>query len=89
MTGAMSTPDKKTQELMGTCLGRLKQAFIDTVQTSNEIAEVVKNVILSEKPNFRYQTNGKYNPEEIKAKLSDPSGNDLMEIVKKNFFDAE
>lgn len=63
--------------------------FFSTMQSPNEIAEVVKEVILSEKPNLRYQTNEKYNPEEIKSKLVDPTGNTLVEMVKKTFLDAE
>ena len=59
------------------------------MQSSIEIAEVVKEVILNEKPNLRYQTNEKYNPEEIKGKLVDPTGNALVEMVKKTFLDAE
>ena len=63
--------------------------FMNTMQSSIEIAEVVKEVILNEKPNLRYQTNEKYNPEEIKGKLVDPTGNALVEMVKKTFLDAE
>ena len=63
--------------------------FMSTMQSSIEIAEVVKEVILNEKPNLRYQTNEKYNPEEIKGKLVDPTGNALVEMVKKTFLDAE
>ena len=63
--------------------------FMNTIQSSIEIAEVVKEVILKEKPNLRYQTNEKYNPEEIKGKLVDPTGNALVEMVKKTFLDAE
>ena len=62
---------------------------MNTMQSSIEIAEVVKEVILNEKPNLRYQTNEKYNPEEIKGKLVDPTGNALVEMVKKTFLDAE
>ena len=63
--------------------------FINTMQSPDEIIEVVKEVILNEKPNLRYQTNEKYNPEEIKGKLVDPTGNTLVEMVKKTFVDAE
>ena len=63
--------------------------FINTMQSPDEIIEVVKEVILNEKPNLRYQTNEKYNPEEIKGKLVDPTGNALVEMVKKTFLDAE
>lgn len=63
--------------------------FTSTMQSPHETAEVVRAIILSEKPNLRYQTNEKYNPEEIKGKLVDPTGNALVEMVKKTFLDAE
>jgi len=63
--------------------------FISTMQSPDEIAEVVREVILNEKPNLRYQTNEKYNPEEIKEKLVDPTGNALVQMVKKTFLDEE
>lgn len=59
------------------------------MQSPDEIAEVVREVILNEKPNLRYQTNKKYNPEEIKEKLVDPTGNALVQMVKKTFLDEE
>lgn len=39
----------------------------------DEVAEIVKNIILSDKPNLRYLTNDKYNVDVtvVKAKLSD------------------
>ena len=85
----MLAADQKTQELFGRFAGRLQQRFLNTMQTSNEIAEIVKSVILSEKPNLRYQTNEKYSPQEVKAKLADPTGNSLVEMVKKAFLDIE
>ena len=85
----LSEADQKTQELLGTFSGRMYHLFISTMQSPHEIAEIVRKVILNEKPNLRYQTNEKYNPEEIKGKLVDPTGNDLVEMVKKTFLDAE
>ena len=85
----MLAADQKTQELFGRFAGRMQQRFLNTIQTSNEIAEIVKSVILSEKPNLRYQTNEKYSPQEVKAKLTDPTGNSLVEMVKKAFLDEE
>ena len=85
----MLAADQKTQELFGRFADRMQQRFLNTMQTSNEIAEIVKGVILSEKPNLRYQTNEKYSPQEVKAKLTDPTGNSLVEMVKKAFLDEE
>ena len=85
----MSEADQKTQQLLETFSGRMYHLFISTMQSPDEIAEVVREVILNEKPNLRYQTNEKYNPDEIKGKLVDPTGNALVEKVKKTFLDAE
>ena len=85
----LSEADQKTQELLDTFSGRMYPLFFSTMQSPDEIAEVVKEVILNEKPNLRYQTNEKYNPEEIKSKLVDPTGNALVEMVKKTFLDTE
>ncbi len=63
--------------------------FTRTMQTTYEVAEVVKSIILSDKPNLRYQTNTKHKPEELEAKLADPTGNASLEIIKKTFLDAE
>ena len=85
----MSTPDQKSQELLETFSGRMFHVFSSTIQSSYEVAEAVRSIILSDRPNLRYQTNDKYNPEELKAKLADPTGNALLEMVKKTFLDAE
>ena len=85
----MLAADKKTQELFGRFAGRMQQRFLDTMQTSNEIAEIVKSVILSGKPNLRFQTNKKYSPQEVTAKLTDPTGNSLVEMVKNAFLEEE
>ena len=85
----ISVADQKSQELLETFSARIQPLFVSTMQSPYEVAEVVKNIILCEKPHLRYQMNDKYNPEEVKAKLADPTGNVLVEMVKKTFFDAE
>ena len=60
-----------------------------TVQTADEVAERVKNIILSETPNLRYHTNDKFAPDEVKAKLSDPTGNEIVEILNKKYLSKE
>lgn len=46
-------------------------------------------IILSEKPNLRYQSNASFNPDEVRAKLPDPTGNDVVELLKKKYLDKE
>ena len=85
----ISAADQKSQELLETFSGRMFSLFAGTVQSSYEVAEVVKSIILNDDPNLRYQTNEKYNPEELKAKFVDPTGNVLLKMVKKTFLDKE
>lgn len=54
--------------------------------TSQVVAGIVKKIILSEKPNLRYQTNEKFNPDEVKGKLADPTGNVLVDLMNKKYF---
>ena len=56
------------------------------MQQVNEVADIVKKIILSEKPNLRYQTNENFNPDEVKAKLADPTGNVLVDLMNKKYF---
>ncbi|KAL9950338.1 hypothetical protein ACROYT_G042825 [Oculina patagonica] len=81
--------DKKSQELLETFSGRMLSFFTRTMQTTYEVAEVVKSIILSDKPNLRFQTNTKHKAAELEAKLADPTGNASIEIVKKTFLDPE
>ena len=59
------------------------------MQHVNEVAEIVKKIILSEKPNLRYQTNHKFGPDEINSKLADPTGNVLVEMLNKKYLAKE
>jgi len=61
------------------------QDYKSFVQNVNEVAQIVKKIILSEKPNLRYQTNDTFNPDEVKAKLADPTGNVLVEMLNKKY----
>ena len=47
----------------------------DKVLTAQQVAEAIKEAILSENPNFRYQKNKHYCLDETEAKLADMTGN--------------
>ena len=49
----------------------------------------MKTIVLSDKPNLRYQTNKNFNPDEVKAKLADPTGNVMVDLMVKKYFDKE
>ena len=83
-----STADQKSLQLL--------QAFVSFVscnltvssvsQKPEEIAEVIKEVLLSAKPHFRYITNKKVSVAKINAKLVDPTGDKLQEVIDKQDF---
>lgn len=84
------TTDPKTTEIFQTFEQRFYAAFNENVvQSGSEVAEIVKNIILSEKPNLRYHTNEKYNPKQVNAKLSDPTGNVLVDLMNKTYLAKE
>ena len=83
------TADQKTLELQGAFGAKFHEAINSTIQNVNEVAEIVKNIILSEKPNLRYQTNDKFGLDEVKAKLADPTGNVLVEMLNKKYLAKE
>ena len=57
----------------------------DKVLTAQQVAEAIKEAILSENPPFRNQTNKYYCPDEIEAKLADITGNKPVDIITKRF----
>ena len=70
-------------------MAKFLQVINSAGQHVNEVAEIVKNIILSEKPNLRYQTNDTVFVEEVKAKLADPTGNVLLEMLNKKYLAKE
>ena len=84
------TADTKTTEIFQTFEQRFYSAFDENmVQSGSEVAEIVKNIMLNEKPNLRYHTNEKFNPEQVKAKLSDPTSNVLVDLMNKGYLAKE
>ena len=83
------TADQKTLELQEAYGAKFNQAVNSTRQDVREVAEIVKNIILSENPNLRYQTNDKFGLDEVKAKLADPAGNVLVEMLNKKYLAKE
>ena len=84
-----SSVDQKTLLIKERVFTRFGQYWAqpEKVLKAEQVAEVVKDVILSENPNFRYQTNKEYCPDEIAAKLADIHGNKSVDLVTKRFCD--
>ena len=83
------TADEESSELLQAFIEKIWPVAEREMQDVKEVAEIVKTIILSEKPNLRYQTNEKWNPEEIKAKLADPTGNVMVELMTKKYFNKK
>lgn len=82
-----STADQKTVQLMKNWFDYIKGALDPSIsQKGEEIAQCIKEVLLSEKPHYRYLTNDKCFVEQISAKLADFSGDKLQEIMGKHCF---
>ena len=56
------------------------------IQKSEEIAEIIKEILLSAKPHFRYVTNEKCFVANMNAKLVDLTGDKLQDVVDEQDF---
>ena len=81
------TADEESSKLLQAFTGKLWPMALKHNQDVKEVAEIVKTIVLSDKPNLRYQTNKNFNPDEVKAKLSDPTGNVMVDLMVKKYFD--
>ena len=86
-TADTSTADQKSLQLLqafGSSLGKVTGGSV--LQKSEEIAEVIKEILLSAKPHFKYITNKKCFVDEINAKLVDLTGDKLQDVIDKQDF---
>lgn len=81
-----STADDKTQALLQEALKEMYRTVTSHSQTAEEVAHIIKNVILSCKPHLRYQTNSEYGPGEVQAKFSDVTGDKAIDLMEKRFY---
>ena len=84
-----TTADQKSLKLQETFMGTLMQEFPRTTQSGNEIAEIVKSIILSPEPSLRYPTNKKFFVDLIEAKLAEIPGNELVKLIDKKYLAKE
>ena len=82
-----STPnvDHKTVDLMNTTIANIEKEFGSAMQTCEECAQFVKEIILGEKDNLRCQTNEKFGSKEVAAKLAEPTGNASVNIITTRY----
>ncbi len=81
-----SSVDEKTQALLKDALKEMYRTVTSQSQAAEEVASIVKNVLLSSAPHLRYQTNSQYGPGEVQAKFSDPTGDKAIELMEKRFY---
>lgn len=83
----LKTADQKTQDLWVRMMERMGPAFEGKFLTPQAIAEVVQDIILSDKGQFRYLPNEGMFSEEITARFADATGFKSVNLVAKQFFD--
>ena len=81
-----TTADPKTRSLMELAFANIKRNSSGAMQSCEEIAQFVQEIILGEKNDLRHQPNQKFGPGEITAKLADPTGNASVDLITKHFF---
>ena len=77
--------DPKTVDLMNTTIANIEKEFGSAMQTCEECAQFVKEIILGEKDNLRCQTNEKFGSKEVAAKLAEPTGNASVNIITARY----
>lgn len=82
----LSTADKKSVELMQSMQSRMTDLAANVGQKAEEIAKTIKEILTSEQPHIRYLTNKLFGVEEVNSKLSDLTGDKLVEVLEKRFF---
>ena len=84
-----TTADQESLKLQETFMGTMMPEFSRTAQSGNEIAEIVKSIILSPEPSLRYPTNKKFFVDLIEAKLAEIPGNELVKLIDKKYLAKE
>ena len=70
-------------------LGRIGPTMEGNFLTSQEIAEVVQGIILSDEGQFRYLPNKAMLDEEISARFADATGFKSVNLITKKFCDEK
>lgn len=85
----LKTVDQKTHDLWVRMLGRVGPTMEGNFLTSQEIAEVVQSIILSDGAQFRYTPNKAMFDEEITARFADATGFKSVNLITKKFCDEK
>jgi len=77
--------DEETKQLLENCTKKMRTAFTTVVQSADEVAQVILEAVVADKPHLRYQTNKNY-AAATTAKLTDPTGDKPLELIHQRFF---
>ncbi|XP_068676257.1 retinol dehydrogenase 8-like [Montipora foliosa] len=81
----ISTADQKTQDMLKLCSEHLGR-WVATALEANDVALIVKEIILGQNTNFRCQTNVDFLAPEIAAKLKDPASNEPIDMLENRLY---
>ena len=84
-----SPADPKTRSMIELLTTNVKKEFERCMQDCEEVAQYVKEIILGERCDLRYQTNEKFGSLEVAAKLVDPTGNKSVDIINKRYLSEQ
>lgn len=77
--------DEETMTIKKEYLKNLQEFISENIQTSQEVAAVIKEAIEADKPNFRYYTSEK-DLQNARAKLADTTGNAAIDFLNNTYF---
>ena len=77
--------DEETKQLLENCYKKMLTSFTTVVQSGDEVAQVILEALIADKPHLRYQTNKNY-ASATAAKLADPTGDKPMDLSYQRFF---
>lgn len=80
-----STADPKTKTLLEMVTRNIMKEFESAMQSCEEVAQAVLEIILGANADLRYQTNEKFGSVEVAAKLADPTGNKSVDVVTERY----
>ena len=77
--------DEETKQLLDNFFKKMRTGLTTVVQSGDEVAQVILEAVVADKPHLRYQTNKNY-ASATAAKLADPTGDKPMELMHQRFF---
>jgi len=80
-----SRADERSKELLTQTVKKVHNDFQTKLQSSEEVADLIKAVLQAQKPSFRNLTNDNFAPNVFGAKFADMSGDDVIRKISQRF----